>query len=188
MKKQSKITDATRESLVNAFFQLASKKNIDQITIREITDLAGYERTTFYRYFVDVFALIEYAENQLLQSTREAIDSQRSENALGEKQFFKIIIQCFHENADRVSVLLSERNRSHFLRRIEENVTNNLYTQNNDSPRKMVVRDIYFYGIFHAISVNLQNKDALPDEDLLDIIQNLFENWYWPEMKNSGRS
>lgn len=66
--------------------------------------------------------------------------------------------------------------------------TNNLYMQNNDSPRKMVVRDIYFYGIFHAISVNLQNKDALPDEDLLDIIQNLFENWYWPEMKDSGRS
>ncbi|MCC8127061.1 MAG: TetR/AcrR family transcriptional regulator [Clostridiales bacterium] len=186
MKKQSKVTDATRESLVNAFFQLASKKNIDQITIREITDLAGYERTTFYRYFTDVFALVEYAENRLLQSTWEAIESQQSENTLAEKQFFEIIIQCFHENAGHVSVLLSERNRSHFLRRIKENVTNNLYTQNNDSPRKMVVRDIYFYGIFYAISVNLQSKDALPDDDLLDIIQKLFENWYWPEMKNQN--
>ena len=49
MKKQPEITDATRESFVNAFFQLAKAKSINRITIREITTLAGYNRTTFYR-------------------------------------------------------------------------------------------------------------------------------------------
>ncbi len=182
MKKQPEITDATREAFISAFFQLAKIKNINQITIREITNLAGYNRTTFYRYFEDVFALMEYAEDQFLQQTYEAAEAQLGWDLIGEKQFFQILIHCFQENKDRVSILLSEQNCSHFLRRLKENLTNNVYIRNNDTPRKKIVRDIYFYGIFYAISINLQNRNALSDEDLLEIIQRLFENWYRPEM------
>ncbi|MCD7749862.1 MAG: TetR/AcrR family transcriptional regulator [Oscillospiraceae bacterium] len=182
MKKQPEVTDATREAFVSAFFQLAKRKSIYKITIQEITDLAGYNRTTFYRYFQDVFALVEYAEDRFLESTREALDSQRTDDQIGQRQFFETVIRCFHEQKERVSILLSEQNRSHFLRRMRENVTYNVYRLGNDTPKKQVVRDIYFYGIFYAISVNLQSPDALSDEDLLDMIQRLFESWYWPEM------
>ncbi|MCC8168618.1 MAG: hypothetical protein LIO37_04680, partial [Clostridiales bacterium] len=54
-----------------------------------------------------------------------------------------------------------------------------------DALKTKTMRDIYFYGIFHAISLNLQNADALPDENLLDIIQTLFDNWYRPEMEKT---
>lgn len=182
MKKQPEITDATRESFVRAFFQLAQTKNIHQITIQEITSLAGYNRTTFYRYFEDVYALIEYTEDTFLERAKQALAEQRENTESGEKQFFETIIQCFHENADYASILMSEQNRSHLMRRIKENVSNYLDKQNNDTPKERVIRDIYFYGIFHAISINLQNKDALPDEDLLELIQELFDYWYWPEM------
>ncbi len=74
MNKQPEITDATREALVNAFFQSAKKKSIDKVTIKEITDLAGYNRTTFYRYFEDVYALVEYAEDEFLKNTRKILD------------------------------------------------------------------------------------------------------------------
>ncbi|MCD8382086.1 MAG: TetR/AcrR family transcriptional regulator [Clostridiales bacterium] len=182
MKKQPEITDATREALVNAFFQLAGKKDINRITIREITALAGYNRTTFYRYFEDVYALVEYAEDEFLQSVRRALESHGTEGPVSEGKFFEVVINCFHENRDRISTLMSEQNRSHFLRRIEENITNRLYGAHNNTPKKRIITDIYFYGIFHAISINLQSKDALSDEDLLDIIQTLFNSWYLPEM------
>ncbi len=182
MKKRPEITDATRESFVNAFFQLAQKKNMEQITIREITTLAGYNRTTFYRYFEDIFALIEYAEDEFLQSTLKVLNEQRGENGIGERQFFEIVIHCFHENADRISILMSEQNRSHFVRRLREKVPRNLYQPGGDTAKIKVIKDIYFYGIMHAILVNLQSQNALPDEDLLDIIQKLFNNWYRPEL------
>lgn len=182
MNKQPEITDATRESFVSAFFQLARKKEINKITIREITELAGYNRTTFYRYFVGVYALVEYAEAQFLESIREALDAQGTDGQVGQRQFFETVIRCFHQQKDRVSILLSEQNRSRFLRRIRENATHNVYRLGNDTPKKQVVRDIYFYGIFYAISVSLQSPDALSDEDLLDIIQHLFESWFRPEM------
>lgn len=186
MNKQPEITDATREALVNAFFQSAKKKNIDKITIREITDLAGYNRTTFYRYFVDVYALIEYAEDEFLKNTRKILEEKYTGLSFGEKQFFEIIINCFHENSDKISILISEQNHSHFLRRIKRNIASNVSELGTDTPKKRVVRDIYFYGIFYAISVNLQSKNSLSDEDLLDIIQKLFNNWYRSEMENNN--
>ena len=183
MNKQSRVTDATREAFIDAFFKLAKKKNIQQITIREITDLAGYNRTTFYRYFEDVYALIEYTEDYFLESVRNSLIEQRgNQEKLNERAFFETIINCFNQNSERISVLMSEQNRSHFLRRIEENIPNNIQNINIDTPKKQIIRDIYFYGIFHAISINMKNKNFLPDEDLLDLIQKLFENWYLPEM------
>ncbi len=179
MKKQPEITDLTRESLVTAFFQLAEIKPINQITIREITNRAGYNRTTFYRYFEDVYALIEYAEDEFIKGSIDAISSAAGELIIGDRKFFEIIINRFHENKDRVSILMSEQNRSHFLRRIREKIPG---TQSGDSSKIKVIKDIYFYGIMHAITINLQNRNALSDDDLLDIIQNLFNNWYWKEI------
>ncbi len=184
MKKQPEITDATREAFVNAFFQLAKKKNINQITIREITSLTGYNRTTFYRYFEDIYALVEYAEDELLQGVGRELEENRVDGVTGEGAFFEILIHFFQKEEERVLILMSEQNRSHFLRRIKENIINHLYEEHNsaDTPKKRAIMDIYFFGIFHAISVHLQSRDSLSDEDLLEIIQTLFDNWYRPEM------
>ncbi len=72
------------------------------------------------------------------------------------------------------------------MERIKDNFTSNLSGLGVDTPKKRVVRDIYFYGIFHAISVNLKNKNALSDEDLLDIIQQLHDNWFKAEMDDNN--
>ncbi|MCD7868295.1 MAG: hypothetical protein LUG62_08940 [Clostridiales bacterium] len=110
------------------------------------------------------------------------INEQCGERQFEEGHFFKTLIQSFHENQYRISVLLSEENRSHFLRRISENVAGNLYQPENDTPKKKVTRDIYFFGILHAICINLDGKIGLSDDDLLDIIQKMFDNWYKPQM------
>ena len=51
MKKQPQITEQTKDNLRSAFWTLYSSKPIDKITIKEITDLAGYNRGTFYLYY-----------------------------------------------------------------------------------------------------------------------------------------
>ncbi|MCD8020908.1 MAG: TetR/AcrR family transcriptional regulator [Clostridiales bacterium] len=182
MNKQPEITDATRETFVDAFFQLAKIKNINQITIREITNVAGYNRTTFYRYFQDVYALIEYAEDDFFQETQMALRNQGGGDAIYTRAFFETFINSFHENIDRVSILMSEQNRSHFIRRMRENVMDSLNQQIADTPKKEVVTNMFFMGAFSAVATHLQNTKALSREDLLDIIQKLATDWYWPQI------
>ncbi|MCD8118723.1 MAG: TetR/AcrR family transcriptional regulator [Lachnospiraceae bacterium] len=184
MNRQPNITTATKEAFVSAFFQLAQEKNIHQITIHEITDLAGYNRTTFYRYFEDVYALIEYAEDCFFQSTRKTLEEDSEGHAMN-RHFFETFIHCIQESRARISILMSEQNLSHFIRRMQENLTEDIRSQVADTPKKEFITNMFFSGVFSAVAAHLQNTELLSEEDLLDIIQKLFTDWYWPQMEGT---
>ena len=50
MKKQPHITEQAKNNLRIAFWSLYAQKPIEKISIKEITELAGYNRGTFYLY------------------------------------------------------------------------------------------------------------------------------------------
>ncbi|MCD7834252.1 MAG: hypothetical protein LUH00_09755 [Lachnospiraceae bacterium] len=52
--------------------------------------------------------------------------------------------------------------------------------------RENAVTDMFFSSIFSAIANHIQNPNALTDEDLLDVIQKLFIDWYWPQMTSKA--
>ena len=51
MKKQTIRKTGTRRAIIEAFRVLVNCKDFDRITVREITDLAGVSRNSFYSYF-----------------------------------------------------------------------------------------------------------------------------------------
>jgi AcrR family transcriptional regulator len=184
MNKQPEITDATRDAFITAFFKLAQIKNIYKITIKEITNLAGYNRTTFYRYFEDVFALIEYAEDEFIHDMLQSIlPALGSNNELNE-DFFKIYLSKFKEHEDRLTILLCDQNRASFIRRVENQTIKYMNSPIADTPRNKIIMDIYFTGIFSAMDEHLQHPDVISDDELLAIIRSLFTDWYWPSISN----
>lgn len=66
MQKQPEITDATRKVLLNTFWQIYQHKSIDKITIKEIVENAHVHRSTFYRYFTDIYDLLDGFERQII--------------------------------------------------------------------------------------------------------------------------
>ena len=66
MKKQPEVTAQTRQNLTDAFWSLYKKKRIEKITVREITQQAGYNRGTFYEYFLDVYDVLEQLEKSIM--------------------------------------------------------------------------------------------------------------------------
>lgn len=57
----------TRKLLVDSFQQLIRMKNFDQITVKDITDLASVNRATFYAHFVDKFDMLDDVLGQQLK-------------------------------------------------------------------------------------------------------------------------
>ncbi|MEG1632468.1 MAG: TetR/AcrR family transcriptional regulator [Oscillospiraceae bacterium] len=66
MNKSPERTDATKEALRAAFWKLYTIKPINRITIKAITDAAGYNRGTFYRYYLDVYDILDEIETEIL--------------------------------------------------------------------------------------------------------------------------
>lgn len=73
MRKPSQAAELTRANMTKAFWDLYMVKPIEKITIREITDHAGYNRATFYLYYRDVYDLFEQIEDDILDQVRTLV-------------------------------------------------------------------------------------------------------------------
>ncbi len=56
----------TQRALRDAVMQLALEKGMEQVTVRDITERAGIDRSTFYLHFGDKRALLEASRRQLI--------------------------------------------------------------------------------------------------------------------------
>lgn len=56
----------TEAAIENAFFEIASKKDINKITVKDITDIADINRGTFYLHYIDILDLQDSIENHII--------------------------------------------------------------------------------------------------------------------------
>src|SRR5699024_10553656 len=64
--------DVTRNNLIEAFWDIYKIKPLSKITVKEITDKAGYNRGTFYTYFSDINEILTLLKEGLIP-TRDMI-------------------------------------------------------------------------------------------------------------------
>ena len=91
-----------RELLVDSFRELAAEKNIDRITIRDITDNSGYSSATFYRQFRDKYDLIAWDYTRDIEKIMDQAD--RSESSW--KQALQEAAEYYQEHKDYLRNLL----------------------------------------------------------------------------------
>ena len=53
------MSSSTKQAITQAFIQLAAKKPLEKITVRDIVDACGINRNTFYYHFQDIYAVLE---------------------------------------------------------------------------------------------------------------------------------
>lgn len=61
-------TRKTKRAIRNAFAQLLSEKDMDEITVKDIAELAEINRKTFYRYYSGIYQVIDEIEDDIVQS------------------------------------------------------------------------------------------------------------------------
>ena len=114
MNNQPEITNRTRHTFIDAFCLLYSKKPLDKITVQEITKKAGYNRSTFYQYFLDITDLLCCVENELL----DYIVAKRGSAGKGDNSFIKDLVDLYETKALYLNALLGDYGSNQFLERI----------------------------------------------------------------------
>ncbi len=122
-KTKSEIVDRrvrkTRAALKQSLTTLLQEKNVKDISVKELTDLADVNRGTFYLHYNDVFDLLEQSENDLLEELHKIADSISAETVRSNPAlFFEKIYTVCSENASLVRILLGENGDIRFLNRI----------------------------------------------------------------------
>lgn len=62
-----------KEILAESFWELAARKNIEEITVKDITENCRYSSATFYRHFRDKYDLIVWAYTESVAETMNKI-------------------------------------------------------------------------------------------------------------------
>lgn len=71
MNKQPDVCERTKANLLEAFWKVYNKNTLYKVRIKEITDKAGYNRSTFYKYFSDINDILQYGEKILIEEILE---------------------------------------------------------------------------------------------------------------------
>ena len=124
----------TREAIFNAFTELLSKKDFNQITVGEIIDKADIGRATFYSHFEtkdfllkdfceELFCHIFDAEKNENNNHRHIFDCSSSDSV------FLHLFQHLKKNDNNILALLSSQNNELFLRYFKNNLELLIETQ-----------------------------------------------------------
>ena len=72
----------TKKDIALSFLKLLERKPFRKITVRNIVEECGINRTTFYYHYRDVYAIIEFICESLLDPFRAVLLGERDEAAL----------------------------------------------------------------------------------------------------------
>lgn len=111
----------TRQQLRRCLAILLKEKKIQEITVREITEMADLNRGTFYLHYKDVFDLLEQVEHDLLMEFNSTLQKyQASDVQQKPSLIFSDVFHCVKKNADMVQILLGENGDLNFVNQVKE--------------------------------------------------------------------
>ena len=109
----------TKKIIKETFFELISEKDIKKITVSEICAKADINRATFYRYYLDVFDLLDSIKKEFEDELKAAyMPKDESEKTV--KHFSKAMLEVFLEHKKLVKLLFNTNNGLYFLNNILE--------------------------------------------------------------------
>ncbi len=120
MNKQPELTEQTRANILEAFWSLYVVKRIDQITVKEVTAKAGYNRGTFYVYFRDLHHCLQEIERAALPRFEELPPMPGTLELTPE--FFDSFIRLYKEKFSYYDILLGERGEPGFQRKLIDSI------------------------------------------------------------------
>ena len=141
-----------KESLIN----LLEKKDISQITIKEICEDADINRATFYAHYSDQYDLLRKIENELLDNINAHLaEFDHINNDMNAVLIAEKIFEYLEENAKLCKLLLSERGDFSFQKKLMMLVYNKIMTEItvNNQITKEDAEYVYSFTISGSVGI-----------------------------------
>lgn len=103
----------TQKVIKDAFIKLLDEKDIKKITVSKICEIADINRATFYRYYLDVYDLLDKIQLELLEALKK--EAYKDDETPTVFSFANDMLNVLLENKDLVATLFSTNNNIYFL-------------------------------------------------------------------------
>jgi len=184
VKKQPELTAQTRENLIRAFWSLYRQQKIEHITIKDITSKAGYHRSTFYEYFVDIYDVLNQLEDGLLAYLKEQVLGSL-ESGLNDDIIQKLA-NAFEVKGNYLGSLLGENGDPYFaqkLKAIMRPALSNAFGLPDNEIRTAYIFEFGLSAIIATLTHWYNHKKELPSKELVRLIRSMLVAGVAPELQ-----
>ncbi|KRG08220.1 TetR/AcrR family transcriptional regulator [Staphylococcus sp. NAM3COL9] len=166
----------TKSAIKNAFIQLLEEKDLEKITIQNITQLADVNRGTFYLHYEDKYILLSDMEDEFISGLTDKIVFEKvimhgvSIEAFAKafsEEVLKNIITYLYDNIEFYKVIFKLDRKSKIEEKISDLMLNNM---KKSIPLSNTVSGIpidYFHSYVNGATVSFI-KHWVQDEDRMD--------------------
>ena len=112
----------TKRAIRDAFIKLLASKDFNEITVKDIADVADVDRKTVYNYYRGVYDIRDEVENELVQLSEEAGREFTIERIKNPLDCFRILSEVINKNIDLYGNLFKINANSQAMRKMKENL------------------------------------------------------------------
>lgn len=164
--------ERTRKSIINAFIELRSRKQIEKITIKELSELAYINKATFYRHYEDIYALSEELENELIEKCLESIPEH---DLFFESNGIRLITEALSSQGQLFRIIFSGSREELAISKIETFMKEKYFKLRPDKLNDLKVNVMFTAlanGCFHAY-MKYHNEDTDTVIDALSVLNSV---------------
>nr|WP_314461191.1 TetR-like C-terminal domain-containing protein [uncultured Clostridium sp.] len=126
MQKQDRRIRKTQRLLKDSLLELMEKKDIKNISVKDITELADLNRGTFYLHYADTYSLLQEMETEVLNDFQNMVNGYRE--AFKKASLMPVIIpiiQYIEENKKICKILFENSSSNDFVNRFHTLILKN---------------------------------------------------------------
>ncbi|MGN1234552.1 MAG: TetR/AcrR family transcriptional regulator [Christensenellaceae bacterium] len=168
----------TKRLIYDAFLALLKKKSIHRISIRELCEQAGINRTTFYNHYASQYDVLAEMENVYLEEISKALEQAdvRSKDSVHCR--VTLVLQFILENLELSSMLMNNNVEESFAKRLFslpkiEDMLNAALATIRDEKKKAATVAFAIYGSYKVLQDWLNCPERVSPAEETELILGL---------------
>lgn len=172
MIEKDSLLPTTRENLMEAFCLLNCEMPVDKITVSQLARKAGYDRTTFYQYFLD----LEDLQKAVEEDFTAFIKKHRANTAVSDTSFVQTMLVAYQQKPLYFNALLGKYGDGAYLYQLVDSFKFDLAELHlpDDDKRKEYLIEFHLTTTLALFRHWLQHDKNLPLEELIILIKQLY--------------
>ena len=169
----------TKNIIKNTFIELLKEKEISKISVSELCNKADINRATFYRYYIDIYDLLEKIEQDLILQLKEMLYDKSNQSM---KEVIEDYLNLFLDNKDLIRLIFINRKSIIFLNDFFEFIYEKCKIKwfekvDNINEKDMALVSIFiFNGTLGIINYWVQNNFKESINEISSIIEKISYN------------
>lgn len=185
MKENVVRTYQTKKDIMDAFWSLYCEKRIEKITVKEVIHKAGYNRSTFYQYFKDIYDVLEQIENEIIPTKDELPALSLGNMEIGMP--VELVMKLYDKNKEYYCILLGDKGDPAFASKLKNAIKDALKEALSSEVKMDLIELEYILEFVLSAMIGIMSywfkQDVkISSQALAILIKDLMENGIIPKM------